>query len=309
MKRMPQPIPYQGSKRNIAAQILSVIPDGIHNLIEPFAGSAAVSVRAAYSHKAQHFHLNDLNEPLIHLLDSIINTPEKISFDYAQIWNNQLGREREYYDEVRAKFNRTGRPELFLYLLARCVKASVRYNASGEFNQGPDNRRKGRHPDSMQAEIFAVSELLKDKVTLTSSDFRNTVYTLNRSTDIVYLDPPYQGTSGGRDSRYYSGISRSSLIGFLSDLNAMRAMYILSYDGRKGATTYGKQLPDSLGLVHLEIDAGRSTQSTLLGKSDVTYESLYLSAEVYRRLNANPRLLGKLASWNSSHTQLELALS
>jgi len=308
MKRMPQPIPYQGSKRNIAAQILSVIPDGTHNLIEPFAGSAAISIRAAYVGKAQHFHLNDLNRPLINLLDRIIHTPGEIASDYERLWNSQLGRERAYYDEVRAEFNRTDRPDLFLYLLARCVKASVRYNTNGEFNQGPDNRRKGRHPESMRAEIFAVSELLKGRTTLTCDDFRNTIHNLNRTTDLIYLDPPYQGTSGGRDSRYCSGISLSSLIGFLADLNAKKVMYILSYDGRKGSTIYGKKLPDTLGLVHMEIDAGRSTQSTLLGKTDVTYESLYLSSELYKRLGSNPRELGNLASWQSSHSQLELAL-
>jgi len=308
MKRMPQPIPYQGSKRNIAAQILSVIPDGTHNLIEPFAGSAAISIRAAYVGKAQHFHLNDLNRPLINLLDRIIHTPGEIASDYERLWNSQLGRERAYYDEVRAEFNRTDRPYVFLYLLARCVKASVRYNTNGEFNQGPDNRRKGRHPESMRAEIFAVSELLKGRTTLTCDDFRNTIHNLNRTTDLIYLDPPYQGTSGGRDSRYCSGISLSSLIGFLADLNAKKVMYILSYDGRKGSTIYGKKLPDTLGLVHMEIDAGRSTQSTLLGKTDVTYESLYLSSELYKRLGSNPRELGNLASWQSSHSQLELAL-
>ena len=46
---MPQPIPYQGSKRNIAAQILSILSSDIDTLIEPFAGSAAISIRAAYT--------------------------------------------------------------------------------------------------------------------------------------------------------------------------------------------------------------------------------------------------------------------
>lgn len=309
MKQMPQPIPYQGSKRHIAASILSLVPDGIENLIEPFAGSAAISVRAAYAGKATHFHLNDLNQPLINLLDAIINTPEKIASEYAHIWHKQLGRERAYYDEVRSEFNRTGRPDLFLYLLARCVKASVRYNLNGEFNQGPDNRRKGRHPDSMRTEIFAVSQLLKDRSTLTCNDFKETAHNLNRTTDLVYLDPPYQGTSSGRDSRYYSGINPSSLTAYLSELNARRIMYIVSYDGRKGSMTYGKRLPLSLGLVHLEINAGRSTQSTLLGKRDTTFESLYLSPELYKRLDSNPKQLNNFAGWVSSHTQLELALT
>jgi len=90
MERMPQPIPYQGSKRNIAARILSVFPDDVQNLMEPFAGSAAISIRAAYAGKANHSHLNDLNEPLINLLEMIINTPDRIAADYEQLWKHQL---------------------------------------------------------------------------------------------------------------------------------------------------------------------------------------------------------------------------
>jgi len=63
MKRMPQPIPYQGSKRNIAGRILALFPENVNTLVEPFAGSAAVSVAAAYYHKAGRFHLHDLNQP------------------------------------------------------------------------------------------------------------------------------------------------------------------------------------------------------------------------------------------------------
>jgi len=54
-------------------------------------------------------------------------------------------------------------------------------------------------------------------------------------------------------------------------------MFIVSYDGRTGDKIYGEPLPKRLGLVHLEIFTGRSSQATLLGREHVTYESLYLS--------------------------------
>ncbi len=284
MKRMPQPIPYQGSKRNIAAQILSILPGDIDTLVEPFAGSAAVSIRAAYTGLAHSFHLNDLNRPLMDLLNLIINEPDRIASDYERLWHQQLGREREFYDEARAQFNATNRPDLLLYLLARCVKASVRYNAAGEFNQSPDNRRKGRRPHSMRGDIHAVSRLLKGRTRITSSDFTSTIDHLKPATDLLYMDPPYQGTSGGRDARYCSGVDLAALTGFLAELNAQGAMFVLSYDGRKGSKTYGRTLPEELNLVHVFIEAGRSTQSTLLGQQDVTYESLYLSSALIERI-------------------------
>ena len=308
MKRMPQPIPYQGSKRNIAAQILSILPADIDTLIEPFAGSAAVSIRAAYAGLANSFHLNDLNKPLMDLLCLIVNQPDRIASDYERLWHQQLGRERAFYDEARAQFNATNPPDLLLYLLARCVKASVRYNAAGEFNQSPDNRRKGRRPHSMRADIHAVSQLMQGRTRITTSDFTSTIDHLNPASDLLYMDPPYQGTSGGRDARYCSGVDLSALIGFLAELNAQGAMFVLSYDGRKGSKTYGRTLPEELNLVHVLIEAGRSTQSTLLGQRDVTYESLYLSSALIERIEPAAKKIEKLTRWKSSSAQLELTL-
>jgi DNA adenine methylase len=276
MKKMPQPIPYQGSKRNIARQILKVLPQEVEMLIEPFAGSAAVSVAAAYYQKAQKFHLNDLNKPLMDLLEMIVNQPRQIADAYEKLWYEQLGRRREFYDFIRDEFNSTHRPDYMLYLLARCVKASVRYNADGEFNQSPDNRRKGRQPDSMRQEILGVSRLLRHKTTVTSLDYKDLLDTISDSA-LVYMDPPYQGTSQNKDPRYYSGLNFDELISFLHELNNRQISFILSYDGRTGNKTYGRALPDTLNLHKLEIYAGRSSQATLLGKKTVTHESLYLS--------------------------------
>ena len=94
MRKMPQPIPYQGSKRIIAQQMLHHFPQQIDTLIEPFAGSAAVSVAAAYHGKAKRFLLNDLNEPLMELLENIINNPYETSDAYIKLWEAQLGQER-----------------------------------------------------------------------------------------------------------------------------------------------------------------------------------------------------------------------
>ena len=284
MRKLPQPIPYQGSKRNIASAIFAYLPPRIHRLVEPFAGSAALSIYAASHNLAAGFFLNDLNVPLVALLSMIINEPEHIAKLYRTIWNEQLGQEQPYYNKVRSEFNRTQAPELLLYLLARCVKAAVRYNNNGEFNQGPDNRRKGRHPDSMAKEIWAMSRLLRDRTILNSTDYRAIIPLLNPETDLVYMDPPYQGTSMNRDRRYLSGIDVTQFSAFLRELNACNIMYAISYDGHKGGRAYGVRLPVDLGLHHVEVNAGRSTQSTLLGENQVTYESLYLSRSLILHL-------------------------
>lgn len=291
MKKLPQPIPYQGSKRGIAGQILKFLPASVERLVEPFAGSAALSIAASYRNLTSQFWLNDLNQPLANLLRLLIEQPDAIANQYHKLWEKQLGQERTFYDQAREQFNCTHAPDLFLYLLARCVKASVRYNSDGEFNQAPDNRRKGRHPVSMRQEIFSFSALLQGKTVVTCLDFRQTLQEINPKRDFVYLDPPYQGTSGTRDARYYSGIALCDLVQFLDELNQRNVLFALSYDGIKGDKSYGQELPTELRLYQILIDAGRSTQSTLLGQNDVTYESLYLS----------PALATKLAITNDQY--------
>src|SRR5438093_3726264 len=73
--RVPHPIPYQGSKRHLASQILAHFPQHVDTLIEPFAGSGAITLAAAARGSARRFHLKDLNAPLMELWRSIVEEP------------------------------------------------------------------------------------------------------------------------------------------------------------------------------------------------------------------------------------------
>ena len=72
--KTPQPIPYQGSKRGIAAKILEFFPEKVDRLVEPFAGSAALSLAVASRREARGFWLNDAHEPLMDLRSSTISS-------------------------------------------------------------------------------------------------------------------------------------------------------------------------------------------------------------------------------------------
>jgi DNA adenine methylase len=285
---VPHPVQYQGSKRNLAPLILSYLPDEMIRLVEPFAGTAAVSLACAARARAKRYWLNEFNRPLAQLLALIINRPQDIARAYAQIWSQQEPDTLEHYYRVREDFNRTKDPKLFLYLLARCVKGAVRYNADGLFNQSPDKRRCGTRPETMRQNILGVSRLLGKKTGITSLDYR-AVLARVRISDIVYMDPPYQGVCGDHDSRYFSGISHTEFIAALRELNQRGIRYAVSYDGRTGIKTHGQILPKSLGLTLIELEAGRSSQATLLGRGDITIESLYLSAPLACQVGAVAR--------------------
>jgi DNA adenine methylase len=97
------------------------------------------------------------------------------------------------------------------------------------------------------------------------------------------MDPPYQGVCKNRDPRYVRLLGFESFVEALHELNRRYISYILSYDGRTGDKSYGRPMPESLELAHIEIDAGRSSQATLLGRDHNTYESVYLSPALIQR--------------------------
>jgi len=98
------------------------------------------------------------------------------------------------------------------------------------------------------------------------------------------MDPPYQGVCGRRDNRYFEGLPFKEFVVALEEMNRKRLSFIISYDGRTGEKSYGEILPEYLNLTHIEVEAGVSSQATLLGRSAQTIESLYVSPALMTRI-------------------------
>jgi DNA adenine methylase len=279
---VPHPLPYQGSKRRLASAILAEAgPRPYARLYEPFCGSAALTLAAASRGLAPRFVLGDSLPPLVALWRAMVEAPARVAAAYGALWRAQH-RDPEHYERVRDRFNRSADPTALLYLLARCVKAAVRFNREGAFNQAPDRRRHGMRPERFAAEAAGAARLLAGRARFECGDYDATLAAAG-PTDLVYLDPPWQGTSEGTDRRYAEGLSRERLVASLARLVDRGVPFLLSYDGRSGARTYGPPLPAALGLRRVLLDAGASSQATLLGRSERTVESLYLSPALVAR--------------------------
>jgi DNA adenine methylase len=212
------------------------------------------------------------------LWSSVIENPNSIANGYEELWHRERAKPIEAYYEIRAEFNQDRDASRLLYLLARCVKNAVRFNPNGDFNQSPDKRRSGTNPKSMRSELLAAHRILTGLCTAIHSDFVS-LFDDAKEGDFFYLDPPYQGTSQGRDSRYVGGVTRERMIEALDILNRKNIPFILSYDGFCGDRNYGDPLPEIVAH-QLLLDVGRSSQATLNGKSEVTIESLYISNQI-----------------------------
>ena len=53
--------------------------------------------------------------------------------------------------------------------------------------------------------------------------------------------------------------------------------FLISYDGECGGKEYGEELPLGLECKKMLLNAGTSSQATLLGRKEITFEALYVS--------------------------------
>lgn len=289
MRKTPHLVQYQGSKRIIASEIVKFFPSSFDRLVEPFSGTCAITIFSAMKGLCDEFWINDINEPLVRLMEECVNNPLKLVETYENIWGGQFceGENNiDYFYKIREEFNNGAKdPARMLFLLARVVKGAVRYNSNGELNQSCDKRRYGTKPSAISNNAMAISNLLKNKTLFSSLDYKEVLASAQKG-DLVYMDPPYQGTSKDdciRDNRYIQGVKFEEFVGELKKLNDRGIDYIVSYDGKTGDKIIGKTLPESLELTHIYINAGVSAQATLNGKNEITYESLYASKNLIKK--------------------------
>lgn len=276
MKGLPHPIPYQGSKRKLAPIIATYLPRRIATFYEPFAGSAAMTIYAAFHRRASRFVVADSLTPMVTLLRSIVEEPEATAEQYHALWECQKKATHSIFNDVRARYNTKRNPVDLLYLICRCVKNSVRFSSSGHFTQSVDRRRLGMRPEKMRRAVHGVSAILRGRIDFRIGDWLETSSDACPD-DFVYMDPPYLGTSIGRDKRYHQQLMPQKLVAGLHELRQRSVPFALSYDGMTGGREYGAPLPNELGLTRLLLHAGVSSQSTLSGRNEETIESLYVT--------------------------------
>jgi DNA adenine methylase len=290
--KVPHIVQYQGSKRILAPKILQYMPQKFSRLIEPFAGMAAISIASAYENRTDSFYINDINAPLVNMLQEAIEHPKRLISDYSTVWEEQFlygDNHVQHFYVVRERFNNgEDTPANMLYLLARCVKGAVRYGKTGNFNQSPDRRRHGTSPQTLASNVYEISRLLNKKTTFSSLDYRD-VLEMAKPGDLVYMDPPYQGVTNVRDNRYFAGVPFDEFAKAVEILDYKGIDYLISYDGKCGGKEYGEDLPPELHCKKVMLNAGLSSQALLLGQKSTTFEALYISKDLLPIFNRIPQ--------------------
>ncbi|EJN6477520.1 DNA adenine methylase [Escherichia coli] len=224
---------WAGNKTAIMSELKKHLPAG-PRLVEPFAGSCAVMMETDYP----SYLVADINPDLINLYKKVAADCESF-ISRARVLFEIANREVAYYN-IRQEFNYSTeitdfmKAVYFLYLNRHGYRGLCRYNKSGHFNIPYGNYKNPYFPEK---EIRAFAEKAQ-RATFICASFDETLAML-KAGDVVYCDPPYDGTFSGyhtdgftEDDQYHlaSVLEHRSLEGHPvivsnSDTSLIRSLY------------------------------------------------------------------------------------
>lgn len=182
-------VKWAGGKRTLVPEIARLLPSTFEDYWEPFVGGGAVFF--GLSDRMQTAHLSDSNKELVTTYTMVRDRVEAVIdalFVHAEQHN------RKHYSHVRDKMHNEQDPVLlaarFIYLNKTCFNGLYRVNRSGRFNVPI-----GRHPNPTicDAENIRNASKVLRKATLSARLFTDE-QVAPKEGDLVYCDPPYDGT-------------------------------------------------------------------------------------------------------------------
>ncbi|HIB5645290.1 DNA adenine methylase [Klebsiella sp. JB_Kp018] len=179
---------WAGNKTAVMPELMKHLPAG-SRLVEPFAGSCAVMMATDYP----HYLVADINADLINLYQKAAQHTEELIACALVFFSEENNAEIYYQNRLRFNTDTTltalERAALFLYLNRHCYRGLCRYNLSGQFNVPFGNYKKPYFP---HAEILTFAEKAR-RATFICACYDETLALLQAG-DVVYCDPPYDGT-------------------------------------------------------------------------------------------------------------------
>ena len=202
------PIFYMGNKKKLIKKgLIELFPKNINKFIEPFGGSAIVSMNT----QANVYFISDIDNNLVDLYklfkyneaDTIINHINSRIDEYGlarEGTNRTKFKDKEKieiykqaYMNFRKHYNENKNVLDFYTLMFYSFSQQFRFNNKGDFNMPFGN---GYFSKTNEEYIKnGCNFFSKDFVCIGNSDFRTINVDLLTENDFVYLDPPYLNTT------------------------------------------------------------------------------------------------------------------
>lgn len=311
-------IKWSGSKRKQAPYIVSQFPKQIETYYECFIGGASVlhellNKIAIGEISCKNIVCSDINKDLINTWNMFKNpeTRQKLYDGYCKLhWalkergeyiegtepnRTHITKCQTFYYEMRQKYNDyidrneycDDRTIIFYWITRTCFNGLIRYNPkNNHFNASFHvGGRFGIMPDELK-QVFdswgsVIDSFVENGGTI---DFicasYNDVICKATIGDLVYMDPPYENTTG---MYFCNGFDTDLFWNVLMTMNMREVKWLLSYDGISGDSDLTADVPH-LYKRHEYVNAGHSSFKKLKSKTtkekknkDVVKDSLYIN--------------------------------
>lgn len=227
MRTLIPPIKCQGIKSKLVGFIEDTIDWNEQGVwIEPFLGSGVVGFNIA----PRRALFCDTNPHIIAFYKEV--QAGSINESTVKQYLSQEGKVlsengKDYYYEVRSRFNMTGFPLDFLFLNRACFNGLIRFNGKGKFNV-PFGHKPNRFSKAYISKIanqvnWVAERAMANDWTFECQDFRDTLRQANAG-DFIYCDPPYAGRHADYFNRW-DGVSEKALV---DCLRGSEARFMLS---------------------------------------------------------------------------------
>ena len=227
------PIFYMGNKKKLIKKgLIDLFPSKIRYIIEPFGGSAIVSMNT----KAKRYYIGDNDENLVTLyrlfkyedsekiINHIENRVEEFGLAKERTKRNEFkDKEKiECYKKAYMNFRKYYNDERnimdFYTLMFYSFSQQFRFNKKGEFNMPCGNdcfSEKNKEYIKDGCDFFKKNNVLVGKC-----DFRNLNIDLLTTDDFIYLDPPYLNTTATyNENDNWNEKDENDLYKFCEELN------------------------------------------------------------------------------------------
>ena len=202
------PIYYMGNKKKLIKKgLIELFPKNINKFIEPFGGSAIVSMNT----QANIYFISDIDNNLVDLyklfkyneantiINHINNRIDEYDLARERTKRNKfkdkekIEKYKQAYMNFRKHYNENKNVLDFYTLMFYSFSQQFRFNNKGDFNMPCGNDCFSKINEEYIKN--GCNFFNKDTVCIGNSDFRTINIDLLDENDFIYLDPPYLNTT------------------------------------------------------------------------------------------------------------------
>lgn len=273
-KYIKSPLNYIGGKYKILDQILPLFPDDINTFVDLFTGGLNVGINV----NCKRVYSNDINTYVIDILKTFKEKDSEKIVEHIEnrIKEFNLSKENEEgFKKFRDYYNNCQTPLDLYTLICFSFNYQFRFNNEHKYNN-PFGRNRSQFSKELKKKLLLFIDSLKSKnITFFNDDFEKFDFSMLKSNDLIYCDPPYLITTGSyndgnRGFKDWNLEEEKKLLNLLDELNNKGLRFalsnVLTHKGKKNDLLI--EWSKKYTIHNLNYDYSNSSHNTTKGNSE-----------------------------------------